>query len=220
MVCLSGLSHLNYIHVGLSDSLPLTRWVFNGFSSQPGIFAASFPWKLLSRLSNFFLFQTLPLSADVAGLITRYDRMVNSIPYILTVLTSMVFDSDGMNANADEHASKPPNARLKGSKKGKQLNKAPPKKTVDSKVLDDFSIHIPISRQDKDKEISTILSTAKSMLEVGVLCSMFLLYFSSHCAVLFGTSSLAGSLRCHTLSVRSVPRREKVKSDQHAPFSV
>ena len=152
--------------LGLNDyGTPLKQWIIDGYPVQLDDFTSSFTWKLLSRLANFFRFESVPLPDVDGGLVSQYDGMINAVPYILGVLSSMSFGSD--NDHTSNHTlPSTSKTKIKNRKKVQPLTKTFPNKEVDSKVLEAFSISVPGNSEDKEKAIISVLRAAKTMLMV------------------------------------------------------
>jgi len=149
--------------LGLNDyGIPLKQWILDGYPVQLDGFTSSFTWKLLSRLANFFRFESVPLPDLDSGLVSQYDGMIDAVPYILGVLSSMSFGSDNDNAS-NHHLSLTSKAKIK---KVKPLTKPLRNKEVDSKRLGAFSISVPGNAEDKEKAIMDVLRAAKTILMV------------------------------------------------------
>jgi len=151
--------------LGLNDyGIPLKQWILDGYPIQSDGFTSSFTWKLLSRLAIFFRFGSVPLPDVDSGLVLQYDDMINAVPYILGLLSSMSFGSDNDNAS-NNHLSLTSKAKIKNWKV-KPLIKPSPNKEVDSGRLGAFSISTPGNSEDKEKAIMGVLRAAKTILMV------------------------------------------------------
>ena len=151
--------------LGLNDyGIPLKQWILDSYPVQLDGFTSSFTWKLLSRLANFFRFESIPLPDVDSGLVSQYDDMINAVPYILDVLSSMSFGSDNDHAS-NHHSPSTPKAK-KNWKKVQPLTKPCSNKKVDSRRLEAFSISVPGNNEDKERAITDVLRAAKAILMV------------------------------------------------------
>jgi hypothetical protein len=170
-VMLSGLSqHKNWIlkltinrSAALADVFPLSQWILDDFPSQHSGFTSTFSWKLLFRLSQSLRFQSLPLSDEMVGKVTHYDRLVNSLPYILDIFSGMAFKNDDHDHDHESTLSKAKKNRRKPKSQGREVSTD---KSIDAAILRDFSVPIPTNLEEKETAILSIINISKTIFGV------------------------------------------------------
>ncbi|PPQ78819.1 hypothetical protein CVT25_010688 [Psilocybe cyanescens] len=145
---------------GISDEIPLQEWILEGFPSSTQSFETTFTWKLLSKLSEFFLFHS-----SVDPVLRKHHQTVKLAPEILQALFAMTVLGNARPAGSDNSKVSKKSKTKSSQKEMKQANRSARRSVSNETPFIFTNIPIPQTSSDAISSISIFLENLKEILK-------------------------------------------------------
>lgn len=156
---------IDVCRLGISDEIPLQEWILEGFPSSTQSFETTFTWKLLSKLSEFFLFHS-----SVDPVLRKHHQTVKLAPEILQALFAMTVLGNARPAGSDNSKVSKKSKTKSSQKEMKQANRSARRSVSNETPFIFTNIPIPQTSSDAISSISIFLENLKEILKVCSTC--------------------------------------------------